>query len=174
LLVPELGGACLTGGRFPNYLRRESSVGYEAAFDFASFNGRALGDDVMDVIINLASNAATADGVATDQRRIRADFPSGRLSRPRSRREPHPPLGGKKAREATLNTAVPPPRAWQRWSRQLWPLPRNAPKPFMPDGSAVPTTGCRQSLGAETRRQELALGAAAGSALAGEALLNNS
>jgi len=36
------------------------------------------------------------------------------------------------------------------------------------------TMGCRQSLGAETRRQELALGAAAGSALAGEALLNNS
>jgi hypothetical protein len=62
---------------------------------------------------------------------------SGRLSRPRSRREPHAPLGGKKAREATLNTAVPRPRAWQRWSRRLWPLPRNAPKPFMPDGSAV-------------------------------------
>jgi hypothetical protein len=79
-------------------LRRESSVGYEAAFDFAGFNGRALGDDVMDVIINLASNAATADGVAADQRRIRADFPySGRLSRPRSRRELHPPLGGKKS-----------------------------------------------------------------------------
>jgi hypothetical protein len=66
---------CLSGGRFPNYPRRESSVGCEAAFDFASFNGRALGDDVMDVIINLASNAATANGVAADQGRIRADFP---------------------------------------------------------------------------------------------------
>jgi Domain of unknown function (DUF4331) len=51
------------------------ALGSEAAFDFAGFNGRALGDDVMDVIITLASNVPTADGVAPDRDRIRADFP---------------------------------------------------------------------------------------------------
>jgi hypothetical protein len=50
-------------------------LGSEAAFDFAGFNGRALGDDVMDVIITLASNVASADGVAPDRSRIRTDFP---------------------------------------------------------------------------------------------------
>lgn len=50
-------------------------LGSDAAFDFAEFNGRALGDDVMDVIITLASNVALADGVAPDRTRIRPDFP---------------------------------------------------------------------------------------------------
>lgn len=50
-------------------------LGSDAAFDFAGFNGRALGDDVMDVIITLASNVALADGVAPDRTRIRSDFP---------------------------------------------------------------------------------------------------
>jgi hypothetical protein len=50
-------------------------LGSDAAFDFAGFNGRALGDDVMDVIITLASNVALADGVAPDRTRIRRDFP---------------------------------------------------------------------------------------------------
>ena len=50
-------------------------LGSDAAFDFAGFNGRALGDDVMDVIITLASNVALADGVAPDRTRIRPGFP---------------------------------------------------------------------------------------------------
>ena len=50
-------------------------LGSDAAFDFAGFNGRALGDDVMDVIITLASNVALADGVAPDRTRTRTDFP---------------------------------------------------------------------------------------------------
>ena len=50
-------------------------LGSDAAFDFAGFNGRALGDDVMDVIITLASNVALTDGVAPDRTRIRPDFP---------------------------------------------------------------------------------------------------
>jgi Domain of unknown function (DUF4331) len=50
-------------------------LGSDAAFDFAGFNGRALADDVMDVIITIASNVALADGVAPDQTRIRSDFP---------------------------------------------------------------------------------------------------
>jgi hypothetical protein len=50
-------------------------LGSDAAFDFAGFNGRALGDDVMDIIITLASNVALADGVAPDRTRMRSDFP---------------------------------------------------------------------------------------------------
>jgi hypothetical protein len=50
-------------------------LGSPAAFDFVGFNGRALGDDVMDVIITLASNVPLADGVAPDPTRIRPDFP---------------------------------------------------------------------------------------------------
>jgi hypothetical protein len=50
-------------------------LGSDAAFDFAGFNGRALGDDVMDVIVTMASNVALADGVAPDRTRIRPDFP---------------------------------------------------------------------------------------------------
>jgi hypothetical protein len=50
-------------------------LGSDAAFDFAGFNGRALADDVMDVIITMASNVALSDGVAPDQTRIRPDFP---------------------------------------------------------------------------------------------------
>ena len=46
-----------------------------AAFTFAAFNGRALGDDVMDVILTLATNTALGDGVAPDRRLMRPDFP---------------------------------------------------------------------------------------------------
>jgi hypothetical protein len=50
-------------------------LGSNASFDFAGFNGRALGDDVMDIIITLASNVPLADGVVPDKTRIRSDFP---------------------------------------------------------------------------------------------------
>jgi hypothetical protein len=50
-------------------------LGSNASFDFAGFNGRALGDDVMDVIITLASNVPLSDGVVPDKSRIRLDFP---------------------------------------------------------------------------------------------------
>lgn len=50
-------------------------LGSNAAFDFAGFNGRGLGDDVMDIIITLASNVALADGVAPDKTRLRSEFP---------------------------------------------------------------------------------------------------
>ncbi len=46
-----------------------------AAFDFAGFNGRALTDDVMDVILTLATNTALGDGVIPDKDRTRAEFP---------------------------------------------------------------------------------------------------
>jgi hypothetical protein len=50
-------------------------LGSPAAFDFAGFNGRALADDVMDIILTLSSNTALADGVAPDKGRVRAEFP---------------------------------------------------------------------------------------------------
>jgi Domain of unknown function (DUF4331) len=50
-------------------------LGTEAAFDQAGFNGRALADDVMDVILTLMTNRPTADGVAPDTSRIRTEFP---------------------------------------------------------------------------------------------------
>jgi hypothetical protein len=50
-------------------------LGSSAAFDFADFNGRALGDDVMDIMITLASNVPLTDGVIPDRTRIRSNFP---------------------------------------------------------------------------------------------------
>jgi uncharacterized protein DUF4331 len=54
-------------------------LGYElgtaAAFDQAGFNGRALADDVMDVILTLMTNRPLGDGVAPDTSRIRNQFP---------------------------------------------------------------------------------------------------
>ena len=47
----------------------------EAAFDVVGFNGRALADDVMDVMLALATNTTLGDGVAPDRSRIRNDFP---------------------------------------------------------------------------------------------------
>jgi hypothetical protein len=47
----------------------------EAAFDFVGFNGRGLADDVMDVMLTLATNTALNDGVAPDKGHIRAEFP---------------------------------------------------------------------------------------------------
>jgi hypothetical protein len=50
-------------------------IGTVAAFDQAGFNGRSLGEDVMDVMLTLASNTALADGAVPDRSRIRAQFP---------------------------------------------------------------------------------------------------
>jgi hypothetical protein len=50
-------------------------VGTPARFEQASFNGRPLGDDAMDVMLSLVSNKPVADGVAPDQSRIRKEFP---------------------------------------------------------------------------------------------------
>jgi len=50
-------------------------LGTPAAFERNRFNGRALGDDVMDVMLTLASNKPLSDGVAPDRNRIREEFP---------------------------------------------------------------------------------------------------
>jgi hypothetical protein len=50
-------------------------LGTSAAFEVAGFNGRALGDDVLDVMLTLAANTPIVDGLAPDRGRIRKDFP---------------------------------------------------------------------------------------------------
>ena len=50
-------------------------LGTQAAFDLAGFNGRPLGDDVMDVMLTLASNKPLQDGAVPDRSRIRSEFP---------------------------------------------------------------------------------------------------
>ncbi len=57
----------------PNTLPYE--LGTSAAFEVASFNGRALGDDALDVMLTLAANTPLVDGLAPDRGRIRKDFP---------------------------------------------------------------------------------------------------
>ena len=54
----------LVGRLCPTTLPYE--LGTQAAFDQAGFNGRALQDDVMDVILTLTTNRPLGDGVAPD------------------------------------------------------------------------------------------------------------
>ena len=46
----------------------------EASFTVDRFNGRGLADDVMDVMLTLATNTPLSDGVAPDKSRMRDDF----------------------------------------------------------------------------------------------------
>jgi hypothetical protein len=50
-------------------------LGTPASFGCAGFNGRGLGDEVMDVVLSLAANSALGDGVAPDPARIGGGFP---------------------------------------------------------------------------------------------------
>jgi hypothetical protein len=50
-------------------------LGTAAAFDLAGFNGRPLGDDVVNVMLTLASNRPLQGGVVPDRNRIRTEFP---------------------------------------------------------------------------------------------------
>ena len=57
----------------PNTLPYE--LGTAAAFELARFNGRALSDDVLDVMLTLAANRPIVDGLAPDRGRISRNFP---------------------------------------------------------------------------------------------------
>jgi hypothetical protein len=48
-------------------------LGTAASFDYTGFNGRALSDDVMDVMLSPRASSAPGDGVASDPARIHAD-----------------------------------------------------------------------------------------------------
>jgi Domain of unknown function (DUF4331) len=51
------------------------ALGTPARFGVDNFNGRPLGDDVMDVMLSLAANKPLADGAAPDRGRIQNEFP---------------------------------------------------------------------------------------------------
>jgi len=70
---PAEYGKQIAGRLCPTTLPYE--LGTPASFQQDIFNGRALGDDAMDVILSLAANKALADGVAPDLSRIRQEFP---------------------------------------------------------------------------------------------------
>ena len=70
---PAEYGKLLAARLCPDTLPYE--LGTSAAFELASFNGRALGDDVLDVMLTLAANTPVADGLVPDRGRIRKDFP---------------------------------------------------------------------------------------------------
>jgi hypothetical protein len=50
-------------------------IGSPASFDFAGFNGRALNDDVMDVMLSLMTNSPISDGASPDRSLIATKFP---------------------------------------------------------------------------------------------------
>ena len=70
---PAEYGRQIAGRLCPDILPYE--LGTTAIFEVGSFNGRALGDDVLDVMLTLAANTPLADGLAPDRGRIRKDFP---------------------------------------------------------------------------------------------------
>jgi Domain of unknown function (DUF4331) len=70
---PAAYGKQIAGRLCPATLPYE--LGTAAAFDRAAFNGRGLGDDVMDVMLTVGSNTELADGVTPDRARIRKEFP---------------------------------------------------------------------------------------------------
>jgi hypothetical protein len=50
-------------------------LGTTASFDFTGFNGRGLGDNVMDVVLTLLTNSPLGTGIAPDPRLIDSEFP---------------------------------------------------------------------------------------------------
>jgi hypothetical protein len=73
VMNPEEYGKQMVARLCPTTLPYE--LGTPAAFDLAGFNGRPLGDDVMDVMLTLASNKPLQDGAVPDRKRIRTEFP---------------------------------------------------------------------------------------------------
>jgi hypothetical protein len=73
VMNPEEYGKQMVARLCPTTLPYE--LGTAAAFDLAGFNGRPLGDDVMDVMLTLASNKPLQDGAVPDHTRIRTEFP---------------------------------------------------------------------------------------------------
>lgn len=51
------------------------ALGTAAAFSHAGFNGRALGDDVMDVMLTLMTNTPLEDGVRPRTESFLDEFP---------------------------------------------------------------------------------------------------
>jgi hypothetical protein len=69
-------------------------LGSVASFDFAGFNGRALNDNVMDVMLTLLVNAPLSTGIRPDPARFATDWPY-LLPAPADRPITNPSPGGK-------------------------------------------------------------------------------
>jgi hypothetical protein len=70
---PAEYGKQIAGRLCPNTLPYE--LGTPATFRLGSFNGRALDDDALDVMLTLAANMPIVDELVPDRGRIRNDFP---------------------------------------------------------------------------------------------------
>jgi hypothetical protein len=70
---PAEYGKQIVGRLCPDVLPYE--LGTPATFKVNSFNGRALGDDALDVMLTLVANTPIDDGLAPDHARIRQEFP---------------------------------------------------------------------------------------------------
>jgi hypothetical protein len=68
-------------------------LGSAASFDFVGFNGRALKDNVMDVMLTLLVNAPLSTGIRPDPTRVTSDWPY-LLPAPAGRPTTHPSRGG--------------------------------------------------------------------------------
>jgi Domain of unknown function (DUF4331) len=66
-------GKLLAARLCPNTLPYE--LGTSAVFEMARFNGRALGDDALDVMLTLVANTPIVDGLVPDRARMRKEFP---------------------------------------------------------------------------------------------------
>jgi hypothetical protein len=51
------------------------TVGTPALFDYTGFNGRALGDNVMDNMLSVLTNSPLGTGIAPDPSRVSENFP---------------------------------------------------------------------------------------------------
>ncbi len=69
---PAVYGAAVAARILPDALTYQ--IGTPAGYTFATFNGRRLTDDVMDVTLNLVANMPISDNVATDNR-FQTEFP---------------------------------------------------------------------------------------------------
>ncbi|WP_428342950.1 DUF4331 family protein [Mycobacterium sp.] len=69
-------------------------LGTAASFDFAGFNGRALNDNVMDVMLTLLVNAPLSTGIRPDPARFATEWPYLLPAAP-GRPTTHPSRGGK-------------------------------------------------------------------------------
>ena len=70
---PREYGKLIAGRLCPDTLPYE--LGTAATFEVDKFNGRALGDDALDVMLTLVANKPIVDGLAPEWGRIRKDFP---------------------------------------------------------------------------------------------------
>ena len=69
------GGLRASGSRVVRPVTLPYTVGTAASFDYTGFNGRALGDNVMDNMLSVLTNSPLGTGIAPDPARVSEEFP---------------------------------------------------------------------------------------------------